>query len=257
MYVAKQKDKQFLLCSNMPLFHPRVLKHALDKIQKQPIPAKHLETLSAWAESIKTERIFKENETTLDGVFIANLLVGVLGYTDFTHEGSCTLKKNLPIGKGNVDVALGRFADSEITVIAPFELKGAKTKDLDAIMPGRHKSPVQQAWEYAMDAPGAKWVLVSNYLEIRLYAVGYGRQDYERFDVATLTQPEEYHRFMLFLSAENLLGGRTLALLKESDKVGKDITNQLYRDYRNLRERLILTLKADNPKVPELEGHLY
>jgi hypothetical protein len=53
-----------------------------------------------------------------------------------------------------VDRALGTFSTSERTVLAPFELKGPKTHDLDAIMPGRNKSPVQQAWEYAIDAPG-------------------------------------------------------------------------------------------------------
>jgi hypothetical protein len=61
------------------------------------------------------------------------------------------------------------------------ELKGAKTKDLDAIMPGRAKSPVQQAWEYATNAPGVKWVIVSNMVELRLYGFGEGTQAYEQF----------------------------------------------------------------------------
>ena len=52
-------------------------------------------------------------------------------------------------------------------LLAPFELKGPDTKDLDHIMPGRGKTPVQQAWEYANDAPGAKWVLVSNCVEMQ------------------------------------------------------------------------------------------
>ena len=41
-------------------------------------------------------------------------------------------------------------------------------------MPGRAKTPVQQAWEYANDAPGAKWVLVSNCSEIDSTAMGAG-----------------------------------------------------------------------------------
>jgi len=119
-------------------------------------------------------------------------------------------------------------------------------------MSGRNKSPVQQAWEYAMDAKGAKWVLVSNYREIRLYAVGYGRNDYEHFDLIGLTQPDNYARFMLLLSAKNLLGEQTLNLLKESEKAGKEITDRLYSDYRTLRENVIHTLKKDNPAITEL-----
>jgi len=60
-----------------------------------------------------------------------------------------------------------------------------------------------------MDAPGAKWVLLSNYVEIRLYAVGYGRQDYKVWQFEDLLDPQEYARFILLLSAENLLGTET------------------------------------------------
>lgn len=239
----------------MPLFHPRVVASALEKTASEKISDSHLAILTAWAESITSGSILKQKETALHGHFIQQLLLQVLGYKGFEGgKESWNLQREQQVGKGSVDVAFGTFGtDVEPIILAPFELKGAKTKDLDAIMPGRHKSPVQQAWEYAMDAPGAKWVLVSNYLEIRLYAVGYGRQDYERFDLAELATPEAYHRLRLFLSAENLLGGRTRALLKESDKVGKDITNKLYHDYKHLRENLIRSLKADNPAVPELE----
>ena len=60
-------------------------------------------------------------------------------------------------------------------------------------MPGRGKTPVQQAWDYAIDVPGAKWVLVSNCLEIRLYGFGRGRDAYELFDLTRLDDPEELH----------------------------------------------------------------
>ncbi|MGH9819696.1 MAG: Eco57I restriction-modification methylase domain-containing protein, partial [Pyrinomonadaceae bacterium] len=146
---------------------------------------------------------------------------------------------------------LGTFSvTGEAKIVSPFELKGAATKDLDAIMPGRHKSPVQQAWEYAMDAPGAQWVLLSNYREIRLYAIGYGRKDYETFDLTTLAKSCDYYqRFMLLLSARNLLSGKTVELLTESDTVGKEITNQLYTEYKADRSLLIDEINATNRKI--------
>jgi hypothetical protein len=72
-----------------------------------------------------------------------------------------------------VDLALGHFnADKKgDSLHAVLELKCAKTKNLDTIMSGRFKTPVQQAWDYARDAKGCQWILVSNYVEMRLYAI--------------------------------------------------------------------------------------
>jgi hypothetical protein len=168
-----------------------------------------------------------------------------LGYTGSSAGDTWTVAKNQPIGSGNVDVALGHFSiHAAPEILAPFELKGARTRDLDAVMAGRHKSPVQQAWEYAMDVKGAKWVLVSNYREIRLYAVGYGRKNYERFDLSTMTTADNYARFQVLLSARNLLSERTISLLEESDATEKDITKKLYDDYKGVRGRLISEIMA-------------
>ncbi|HQR96021.1 MAG TPA: hypothetical protein PLF09_05415, partial [Thiotrichales bacterium] len=89
---------------------------------------------------------------------------------------------------------------------------------------------------------GAKWVLVSNYREIRLYAVGHGLQSYESWDVLTLDQPAEYARLRLLLSQDNLLGDTTSQLLQATEQADKDITAQLYADYKAVREQLIAHL---------------
>jgi len=154
------------------------------------------------------------------------------------------------------DVALGRFspADGSNEVVAPFEMKGPGTTDLDAIPPGQRRSPVQQAWDYAIDTPGSRWVLVSNCIEIRLYAFGRGRDAYELFDLTRLDDPEEHARLWLLLSAERLLGGATEELLRATDGAYRDITDKLYVEYRSLRERLIayLTGASDGPKLAML-----
>ena len=90
-------------------------------------------------------------------------------------------------------------------------------------MPGRGRSPVQQAWDYAIDAPGSRWVLVSNCVEIRLYGFGRGRDAYELFDLTKLDDPEEHARLCMMLSAERLLGGATDALLRETDSAYKTL----------------------------------
>ncbi|WP_164070088.1 Eco57I restriction-modification methylase domain-containing protein [Rhizobium leguminosarum] len=234
----------------MPLFHPRVLKKHLQQAI-QPTTAQRA-ILQSWAANLA--KGLYDSETKNDGQFIEHILVQLLGYRQSgTSPEAWTLVKNQPIGPGNADVALGHFDPSKDAIVAPFELKGAKTHDLDAIMPGRNKTPVQQVWEYAMDAKGAKWALVSNFSEIRLYAVGYGRKDYELFD---LTKPDDVQaiiKLVLLLSAENLLSGNTLSLLVESALVEKEITDALYLDYRELRTKLISYISASSASLPMLD----
>lgn len=232
----------------MSLFHPRVLQKSIKG--KAKIPAEHHAILKTWAKNLAVGIYDKETEN--DAEFIQRILIDILGYVGSSTENpTWSVAKNQPVGSGNVDVALGKFSkNSPIEILAPFELKGAKTKDLDAVMSGRNKSPVQQAWEYAIDAKGAKWVLVSNYREIRLYAFGYGRKDYESFDLSTMTDPDNYHRFQLLLSSDNMLSNKTLKLLKDSDETEKDITNKLYGEYKRLRIRLIDEIIKSSKMLP-------
>jgi N-6 DNA Methylase/TaqI-like C-terminal specificity domain len=237
----------------LQLFNPKTIKRHVARAGA-PDPVK-LETLRQWAATIRDRSIETQKETALHGKFKREIICDVLGYSDFNESGAWTVEAEAAIGSGAVDLALGHFkTGGESRIIAPFELKGAKTKDLDAIMPGRAKTPVQQAWEYAADNVGTKWVLVSNYLEIRLYSYANGRQFHEAFDLAKLTDPEQYHRFMLLLAAGNLLTGRTLELLEESRKEDRDITARLYSDYRTLRSELIGAVQAALPKGDPLEA---
>lgn len=214
----------------MQLFNPKTIERHIARATV-PDPVK-LETLRQWGETIRDRSIETQKETALHGNFKQRIICEVLGYQDFNDSGQWTVDVEAQIGAGSVDLAFGQFNKDESRIIAPFELKGAKTKNLDAIMPGRAKTPVQQAWEYASDNVGTKWVLVSNYLEIRLYSYADGRQFHDSFDLAKLHDPAEYQRFLLLLSADNLLSGQTLAILEESRKEDRDITARLYADCR-------------------------
>ncbi|MBF9151657.1 Eco57I restriction-modification methylase domain-containing protein [Novosphingobium jiangmenense] len=236
----------------MQLFNTKTIKRHIARAAA-PDPAK-LEILRQWGETIRDRSIETQKETALHGNFKQRIICDVLGYQDFNDSGQWTVDVEAQIGAGSVDLALGQFSKGERRIIAPFELKGAKTKNLDAIMPGRAKTPVQQAWEYASDNVGTKWVLVSNYLEIRLYSYADGRQFHDSFDLAKLHDPAEYQRFMLLLSADNLLSGQTLAILEESRKEDRDITARLYADYRTLRSDLIGAVRTALPEGDPLEA---
>ncbi|MGO9741256.1 MAG: hypothetical protein ACLPN5_07045, partial [Roseiarcus sp.] len=239
-----------------PLFAYKVVEAARGKAAFAPTDAER-ELASEYARKAK-KAFGRQNETAVRATLVADVFVGLLGYRRIDPENEYTLAEERHIGRGAVDVALGRFDDSSgrAEVVAPLELKGPRTLDLDAPMPGRGKSPVQQAWEYAIDAPGAHWVLVSNCLEIRLYGFGRGRDAYEVFDLTRLDEQEEHARLWLLLSAERTLGGGLDALLRETDSAYKDITDELYKQYKGLREDLMgfLVHSADGPKLGALQA---
>lgn len=235
----------------MNLFNRKTLKR---HIKADPIPSDHLAALEAWAELISSGRIERLKETALHGQFASKIVEGVLGYHGPAGGADYNVSTEQNILRGSVDLALGRFGGKTPDIVAPFELKGADTRDLDAIMPGRNKSPVQQAWEYAMNARGVKWVLVSNMIELRFYGFGEGTSAYEVFRLDQLTDPEEYARFMLLLSAENLLSGRTADVLKESRREDKDITDSLYQDYKDLRLKLLSAVQEADASIAPLDA---
>jgi len=233
----------------MSLFQDKILNKAIGK-KALTIPQSHMIIITNWKERIENNSLKKQSEVSIYPAFIQNIMVGLLGYIIY---GSCrewTLNHEQGTGSGSVDIAIGKFCDDleKCQVIAPFEIKGAKTHNLDAIMPGRHKSPVDQAWEYANDTRDAQWVLVSNYVEIRLYAVKETRKIYEKFYFVDLVKPEIYARFIRLFSAKNLLTGKTAKLLDQSLLADKDITARLYADYKSLREKLIANLIKENPR---------
>lgn len=218
-----------------------------------PDPARQA-ALKAWSKMIDDGRIHKLGETELHSEFMQKICIDALGYKGPASHAEYTVTQEKSILSGSVDLALGHFNDNKRIIVAPLELKGAKTKNLDAIMPSRAKSPVDQAWEYATNNVGTKWVLISNYLEIRLYSYAEGRQFYEHFDLAKLHEDLEYKRFQLLLSEENLLGGRTAELLERSRQEDKDISEELYSDYKKLRHDLINAVGNAAPDMDPLEG---
>jgi len=222
------------------------------QIAVMPTPdSTRLSAFKSWSDSIKSERIKQLKETELHGPFM-DLMIRALGYKGPVGSDQYSITQEQAIVQGAVDLALGHFTHEDRKIIAPFELKGADTRNLDAIMPGRAKTPVDQAWEYATNNVGTKWVLISNYLEIRLYSYSEGRQVYETFDLSKAHEPAEYARVQSLLSAENLLSGRTLELLEESRRENKDITNALYQDYKKLRVELINQVRREMPDLDPL-----
>ena len=235
---------------HVPLFNQKTVDKALASA------AINLETIEkkavAYAKKARSVAFQDAKETAARPTFFSDILQDVLGYKG-VREGDYSVAYEYPLRRKPVDAALGTFnTDDGDFVHAPFEMKGPRdAPDLDKILQGRGMSPVQQAWDYAADAPNAKWVLVSNCLEIRLYAFGRGRDAYELFDLTRLDDPDELRRLVFLLGERRFLSGETEALLAASDSALKTITNELYADYKQLRIDLVgyLVNAADGPKL--------
>jgi hypothetical protein len=241
----------------LPLFAYKVVQAALDRDRAafSPTPAQ-LKLARDYARNAR-DGFKRANETQVRPRLIRDVLIGLLGYTPLDTQSDYTLEEERPIARGKVDVALGRFQPGgRGEIVAPLELKGPKTRDLDAPMPGRGRSAVQQAWDYASDLRGARWVLVSNCLEIRLYGFGRGREAYESFDLGRLDDAGEHERLHALLHADRLLSGRLDDLLRDTDAAYRDVTDELYKQYSALRDRLIAYLVngEDGPRLRELDA---
>jgi hypothetical protein len=230
----------------MPLFNPKTVAAAIAGFDRQPTQAEQA-AAERWAALARID-FHGQNESQLEPELNSILMQGALGYRPAAPDAAGTIKAKQPVGGGIVDLAIGNFTGGTAQIVAPFELKGPRTT-LDAIMPGRAKTPVQQAWDYANDAVGARWVLVSNMRELRLYAIGHGRAAFESFDLRRIDDPDALRRLQLFVHADRLLGGATADLLKRSASEDRDITDALYSDYRKLRDDLIQFVRDQRPQV--------
>jgi hypothetical protein len=235
----------------VPLLKHKIVAEELQKVTFD-FTEQQIEAAVSYAKTVKSRRFGLMKETAVRPLFFQKILGDFLGYSQVSPDEPYSLTFELPVGRGSVDVAIGRFgaSDGADDIVAPLELKGPGT-DLDAIMPGRGRSPVQQAWDYANDAPGCRWVLVSNCVELRLYGFGRGRDAFEQFDLSRLDERDERERLWLLLAAARLLSGKTDALLRATDSAYRTISDELYSQYNTLRRQLIqfLTASADGPNL--------
>ena len=156
-------------------------------------------------------------------------------------------------GAGIADAVLGRFeyvADNTLTghVDVIVELKGPKV-DLDKRDPATMRTPVQQAWGYMNACQSARWALVANYVEFRLYAKRKTLNDVHRVLLDDLNDPEAFARFFAVFHADSLLSDRRLThraeeLLKMTEEKQQKVGKQLYQTYNDQRLRLIEVLRT-------------
>ena len=234
------------------LFHPRVIRREVQSCRfPDDLADRHLQYVLPWVNRLRRGELDEIKEVSLHGVFLLGVFGSALGYRTIVapDEPAWNLVAEQSGSRNGKSAhgALGFFqVGGESHVIAPIELKGAK-QSLDVAL-GRKLTPVQQAWDYANFSPGCRWIIVSNYRELRLYSRLRTPGEYESFRLEDLADLDAFKRFYTLLACERLLAKTPECrapldeMLVASDQVQAEITAELYREYRTLRQSLFTHL---------------
>jgi type I restriction-modification system DNA methylase subunit len=239
-----------------PLFRPEALRPKLAAFQPAPASTAGRGKLADWVRLLASPKAAKMKETELLPEFIGDLFGGLLEYKGPAGRSADYTLKREPVVEVDgkfADAALGRFstADGPSHVAVVVEGKGP-TDPLDRPFKNRRKSAVDQALGYAVNLP-CDWYLVTNLNELRLYHKGHDQFTYERFETkAVAEQDDAFRRFAFLLGAPRVVladGSCHLdGLLSDSQRIGRKLTNEFYREYRWLRERTFQAIRDANPE---------
>lgn len=218
--------------------------------------------LAGWINGIKDGTITSQKAEALCNDFL-NLFFGELLDYDYKQgEEQTNLEKQLKNqsdGKKS-DGALGYFnaKTSEKLVRAVIEIKDGQT-DLDKPQNRKndHRTPVQQAFDYASDAGGTcNWVIVSNFVEIRLYNYR-DRGKYELFYITEFLDNEiELQRFYYLMYKTQLISKFSSSSIDRAYEQRQaeqlNISNKFYGQYKQLRLDILANFRSLNPEKEPL-----
>lgn len=215
--------------------------------------------ITNWQKALKDSDLSKTKEKSIQGKFLNVFFEQVLGYQDKTsgeEQWTLVAEPKTEVDAQTADGAIGFFTkeESKNTTVGVIELKDAKTS-LDKKQKGRDKgyTPVEQGYLYATKFDRCKWIIVSNFREVRLYNKARSEQFYEKFDVLDLHKEDEFKRFYFLLSRENLISESGESpiddLAKKSTDQEEDISKKFYSDYKDVRQLLFNHLAEHNKEI--------
>lgn len=218
------------------------------EISKEELTEKKAE-IQDFINFIKSGKIKDYNEEQLQARFATEVFEKTLGYKNsFNETWEYELERKTDIDGQKPDVVLGEFTSSESKVMAVVELKDFKYYDLDKKQNrvGDKRTPVEQGFGYAPKFGGnCRWVLISNFNEIRLYDKNDENQ-YERFYIEDLEDDFELKRFLYLLSKENILDRKLDNLIDLKIKEEEKIEREFYTKYKTIRSKIVSQVIEDN-----------
>lgn len=243
------------------IFNRKNLQQQVGKIDKSNIPniQEKLLVANKWAGLAITGEIKSRKEMEMQGIFLFDIFGKILGYKDFAgwpKLWNLNQEQTTDAGK-SADGSLGFFSEDSNDIRAVIELKDANTiLDEKQHRFNDNRTPVEQAFSYApQSGKKCKWVIVSNFIELRLYH-HLSSSEYEVFNIAELDKWENFARFWLLLSCDNLIaqaGNSFIDTLYDKNEADEQqVSKELYSTYKKIRVKLFEHLKQYNLGRPEL-----
>lgn len=214
--------------------------------------------LERWKHEVDTKSIYTKKEEQLQSDFLNEIFGEVLGYAYKRGLDEYNLEKEEKSKTDGTkpDGVLGYLTDSSKDIRVVIELKDAYTNlDHKQNRKNDNRTPVEQAFSYVSKCGGkCKWVIVSNFVEIRLYPAN-DASVYQAFNIVELVKPEKLKEFYALLAKDNLFiqsgNSKVDDLLKVKIEADESITNEFYSVYKNLRSQLFKHIKENNPSIDE------
>ncbi|WP_149725207.1 Eco57I restriction-modification methylase domain-containing protein [Campylobacter concisus] len=224
----------------MPIFNSKFL---LTQEQDEEKLKKHYINLQMYQAKASDIKSFKEEKFQTQ--FLKDIFENCLGYTlDTTNPTNFNLereKKNETDGK-KADGAI--LINGEVRCV--IELKDQTTQHLDKTPSNRELSPVDQAFRYFISHENAKYVVVSNFNELRFY-IG-NKTTFEKFDLFTASF-DEFKKLHLLLSFESISTDLPLKLKEKFATHEREISNKFYKDFSAFRLTLFKNICKNNTSI--------
>jgi len=229
-----------------------------------PSQEEKIKLIENWQENIISGKVAQAKEEELKPLFLTLFFGDVLGYEyKNATEWNLRLENKSSLDSSKADAALGFFKikdkqELEKDVRVVIEIKDARTTlDKPQNRPDFKGSPIEQCFMYAAKSgEKCKWVIVSNFLEIRLYLAN-DMTKYESFDILSLNDKYEFSRFYYLLANGQLFHSNIASsidnFLANRQEREKTITKEFYEQYQYLREVFLQHLKLHNPDKNPLD----
>lgn len=241
------------------LFSQKYIKDRFDLNNLQiPNIEEKFSVINRWKHEIETKSIYSKKEEQLQSDFLNDIFGKVLEYAYERGLDELNLEKEEKSKTDGTkpDGVLGYLTNNNKDIRAVIELKDAYTNlDHKQNRKNDNRTPVEQAFSYVSKCGGkCKWVIVSNFIKIRLYPAN-DSSAYQAFNIIDLVKEENLKEFYTLLVKDNLFvrngNSRTDELLRIKIETDETITNEFYNIYKNLRNKLFEHIKENNPSINE------
>ena len=223
----------------MSLFQKTVVKKYTNSLNQLFLEEKWLLFTTIFHNTAKQQNIRNSKEEQYQAIFLNDLFVQVLGYTQHpnTNYNLITEQKN----ETNSKKADGAIILNE-NVHAVIELKGTETTDLSKIE--------IQAFGYKNNQKNCSYVIISNFEKLRFYIDN--ATEFVEFNLFTLSK-SEFNLLFVCLSLESMQTDLPKKIKYESVSNEDKITKELYKDYSAFRKELFNDIVQFNPQHNKLE----